>query len=140
MAVVGVVAIAAGKLWNFSFPINKKLWTSSYVLFTAGLALICLAVCYWIVDAKQVRGWWTKVVLVFGMNAIAAYFFAEIVAKLIEVHAGSEGSTIQAQIYQRLFAPLASPPNASLLYAIIFVAICWCAMAVLYHKRLFLKI
>jgi predicted acyltransferase len=141
MAAVGMVAIAAGKLWNLSFPINKKLWTSSYVLFTAGLALIFLALCYWVVDGKRLRGWWTKLVLIFGMNAIAAYFFAEVVAKLLELHLASlGGQTIQAWLYERLFVPLASPPNASLIYAIVFVVFCWCAMAVLYRNRLFLKI
>jgi predicted acyltransferase len=140
MAVAGVVAIAVGRTWDLWFPINKKLWTSSYVIFTAGLALICLAACYWIVDAKRHRGSWTKVVLVFGTNAIAAYFFAEVVAKLIESIHLAGGNTIQEILYQRLFAPLGSPANASLLYALVYVAFCWAAMALLYRKRLFLKI
>jgi predicted acyltransferase len=140
MAVAGVIAIALGQTWNLWFPINKKLWTSSYVIFTAGLALICLAACYWIVDAKRHGGWWTKPVLVFGTNAIAAYFFSEVVAKLIETIRVHGGMTIQELLYQSLFAPLASPANASLLYALVYVAFCWAAMALLYRKRLFLKI
>ena len=140
MAVAGLIAIAVGRTWDLWFPINKKLWTSSYVIFTAGLALICLAACYWIVDAKRHRGWWTKVVLVFGTNAIAGYFFAEVVAKLIESIRLASGMTIQQALYQRLFAPVAGPPNASLLYALVYVAFCWAAMALLYRKRLFLKI
>jgi predicted acyltransferase len=140
MAVAGVVAIALGRTWDLWFPINKKLWTSSYVIFTAGLALICLAACYWIVDAKRHRGWWTKPVLVFGTNAIAAYFFSEVVAKLIETIRVHGGMTIQELLYQSLFAPLTSPANASLLYALVYVAFCWAAMALLYRKRLFLKI
>jgi predicted acyltransferase len=139
MAVVGVLLIALGKVSDLWFPINKKLWTSSYVFFTAGLALVCLAACYWIVDVKRVRGWWTKLILVFGMNAIAAYFFAEVVAKLIEsIRLG--GITIQECVFDRLFARLGSPPTASLLYAIVFVAFCWVALALLYRKRLFLKV
>lgn len=142
VAVVGVIAIAIGKAWDPWFPINKKLWTSSYVIFTAGLALVCLAIAYGLVDIKKLRGWWTNLILVFGMNAIAAYFFAEVVAKLIEsIHlAGLGGGTIQQSIYQRLFAPFFSPANASLFYALVFVAFCWVAMALLYRKRLFLKI
>jgi len=142
MVGVGALAIALGKVWNLWFPINKKLWTSSYVLFTAGMALVCLAVCYWIVDNKRLRGWWTTLILVFGMNAIAAYFFAEVVAKLIETfHPGpAAGLSVQQWIYQRLFAPLLSPANASLLYALVFVAFCWSAMAYLYRKHIFLKI
>jgi len=140
MAIVGVIAIALGRTWDLWFPINKKLWTSSYVIFTAGLALICLAACYWIVDAKRHRGAWTKLILVFGTNAIAAYFFSEFVAKVIySIHLAG-GNSIQETLYQRLFAPFASPANASLLFALVYVAFCWVAMALLYRKRLFLKI
>jgi len=139
MLAVGVLAILVGKTWDVWFPINKKLWTSSYVIFTAGLALICLAACYWVVDVKRLRGAWTKVILVLGTNAIAAYFFSEFVAKLIEnIHIG--GMTIQQFIYWRLFAPFASPANASLLFALTYVAFCWGAMALLYRKRIFIKI
>jgi len=140
MGVTGVMAIAVGRTWHLWFPINKKLWTSSYVIFTAGLALIGLAACYWMVDAKRHRGWWTKLILVFGTNAIAAYVFSEVLAKLIESIRLASGSTIQEFLYQRLFEPLASPANASLLYALVYVAICWAAMALLYRKGLFLKI
>jgi predicted acyltransferase len=139
MLAVGVLAILVGKTWDVWFPINKKLWTSSYVIFAAGLALICLAACYWVVDVKRLRGAWTKVILVLGTNAIAAYFFSEFVAKLIEnIHIG--GLTIQQFIYQRLFAPFASPANASLLFAVMYVAFCWGALALLYRKRIFIKI
>jgi len=139
MLAVGVLAILVGRTWDVWFPINKKLWTSSYVIFTAGLALICLAACYWVVDAKRLRGAWTKVILVLGTNAIAAYFFSEFVAKLIEnIHLG--GLTIQQFIYQRLFAPFGSPANASLLFALTYVAFCWGALALLYRKRIFIKI
>jgi len=139
MLAVGVLAILVGRTWDVWFPINKKLWTSSYVIFTAGLALMCLAACYWMVDVKRLRGAWTKVILVLGTNAIAAYFFSEFVAKLIEnIHIG--GMTIQQSIYQRLFVPFASPANASLLFALMYVAFCWGAMALLYRKRIFIKI
>jgi predicted acyltransferase len=139
MIVVGVLAIAAGKLWNPWFPINKKLWTSSYVLLTAGLALVFLAVCYWLVDVKRLRGW-TKPVLIFGMNAIAAYFVSEFVSKILESVRLSSGLTLQEWIYQTVFAPMASTPNASLLYALVYVAFCWVVLAVLYRKGWFLKI
>src|SRR6266496_3876479 len=68
---------------NVWFPINKKLWTSSYVVFTTGPALVCLAVCYWIADVKQWRGRWTWPILVFGTNAIAAYFLSEAAAAVL---------------------------------------------------------
>ncbi len=143
MVAAGVVAIAVGRTLHLWFPINKKLWTSSFVIFTAGLALVCLAVCYWIADVKQRRGLWTRPLLVFGTNAIAAYFFAEVVAHLLSrINILSDGAqvTLQEYIYSHWFAPLASPPNASLLYAVGFVAVCWAAMGVLYRKGITLRI
>jgi predicted acyltransferase len=134
----GVAAITAGKIMDMWFPINKKLWASSYVVFTAGLALICLAVCYWIVDVRRHRGW-TWPILVFGTNAIAAYIFSETLAiALYGLSVG--GNTLMGHIYASVFAPLATPANASLLYALSYVMLCWIVMAVLYRKGIFLKI
>jgi len=133
--------VAAGEILNLGFPINKKLWTSSYVIFTAGLALLCLALCYWIVDAKQRRGPWTKPLLVFGMNAIAAYVFSELISHLLDnVRTRAAGMSWQESIYGHVFAPLASPASASLLYALAYVLMCWVAMWVLHRKGIFLKI
>ena len=130
----------AGKILDLGFPINKKLWTSSYVIFTAGLALICLALCYWMVDVKKRRGRWTKPTLVFGMNAIAAYVFAEAISELLDHIHIRGGMSWQELLYERVFVPLANPANASLLYALVYVLICWVAMWVLYRKGIFLKI
>jgi predicted acyltransferase len=144
LAVSGVIALAAGQAFNLVFPINKKLWTSSYVLFTAGLALACLAACYWAVD---VHGWrrWATPFLVLGTNAIAAYVLAEIVAHWlgrVEAGVAADGTSVSWQewIYQRFFEGFGSPANASLLYALVFLAFCWAAMWALYRRRIFLKI
>jgi len=134
----GMAAIIVGKVMDVWFPINKKLWTSSYVVFTAGLALICLAFCYWIVDAWRHRGW-TWPILVFGTNAIAAYVFSELLAILLN-GVSVAGNTLQGHIYASVFAPLPSPANASLLYALSYVMLCWIVMAVLHRRRIFLKI
>ena len=144
MATMGAIAVIVGRTWHLWFPINKKLWTSSYVLFTAGLALFCLALCYWIVDVKQHRGSWTKPILVFGKNAIAAYFLSEaLAAALFAIHFSTSASpftTAHEYLYSHVFAPVASPVNASLLYALVYVGICWLVMAVLYRRGIFLKI
>ena len=140
MALFGLTGIAAGTILDLGFPINKKLWTSSYVIFTAGLALLCLALCYWIADVKRVRGRWTKPLLVFGMNAIAAYVFAESLSHLLDHLHTSTGISWQEFIYHSAFAPLSSPMNASLLYALTYLLLCWAAMWVLYRKAIFLKL
>ena len=140
LALFGLTGVVAGKLLNLGFPINKKLWTSSFVIFTAGLALLCLALCYWAVDIRRWRGLWTKLVLVFGMNAIAAYVFAELISHLLDQMHIAGGTSWQEFIFQSLFVPLANPENASLLYALAYVVVCWAAMAMLYRKGIFLKI
>ncbi len=83
MLAVGISATLAGEIFNIWFPINKKLWTSSYVVFTAGLALILFAVSYWIIDMKG-RKTWSKVFLIFGTNSIAAYVFSELLASTLD--------------------------------------------------------
>jgi predicted acyltransferase len=140
MALFGVVGVVAGQIMNLGFPINKKLWTSSYVIFTAGLALLGLALCYWMVDVRKWRGLWTKPLLVFGMNAIAAYVLAEAISGLLDrLHTG-EGMSWQDSIYESMFVPLANPAQASLLYALSYVLVCWVAMWMLYRKGIFVKI
>ena len=84
MLMFGVVGLAAGKFFNIWFPINKKLWTSSFVLFTAGFALVLLALCYWVLDVRKLRGRWTMPALVFGMNAIGAYVLSEVLAATLD--------------------------------------------------------
>ena len=79
MLVVGVAGVIAGEIWNHWFPINKNLWTSSYVLFTAGGALICLAACCWITDIELHRGRWSKPFLILGTNAITAYVLSQLI-------------------------------------------------------------
>jgi predicted acyltransferase len=141
MAWCGIGFMIAAEVLNTWFPINKKLWTSSFVLLTAGLALFCLALCYWVLDIRQWRGWWTKPFLVFGMNSIAAYVFAEVIAHLLDrLQLHSSRVTYQEFLYEHLFLPLASPANASLFYALTYVLICLAAMWFLYRKQIFLKI
>lgn len=143
MAMAGIVLVALGETWHIWFPINKKLWTSSFVLLTSGLALVFLALFYWLADIKRYRAGWTKPILVFGKNAIAAYFLSEALAAVlsaIHVHGGPTRISLHDYLYFHLFAPLAQPMNASLIYALAYVGFCWLIMAVLYRKNIFLKI
>ncbi|MFZ0062868.1 MAG: heparan-alpha-glucosaminide N-acetyltransferase domain-containing protein, partial [Pyrinomonadaceae bacterium] len=124
--VVGAICVALGWAWNSFFPINKALWTSSYVLFTAGLALQLLALCYWVIDIKGYRRW-AKPFEIFGVNAIALYVGAGLMAAslgLIKV-TGADGAKVPLGdwIYHNLFASWASPVNASLAFAIVFVLV-----------------
>jgi predicted acyltransferase len=138
MFVVGAVCVAIGWAWNAFFPINKALWTSSYVFFTGGLALQFLALCYWLIDIKGYRRW-AKPFEVFGLNAIALYVVADLIATLLgEVKAGE--NSLGSWAYDHLFASWASPVNASLAFAICFVLVCLALMWILYRRKIFLKV
>ena len=130
MLVAGVAGVVAGEIWGVWFPINKNLWTSSYVLLTAGCALICLAACYWLVDVKLYRGWWTRPFVIFGMNAIAAYVISEVLGGAF---------SWKERIFQRTFAQVGPPEFASLLYAVAVVCVCFLPVGWMYRKRIFLK-
>jgi predicted acyltransferase len=143
MLVFGVIGLILGKTWGIWFPINKKLWTSSYVLFAAGLALVCLALCYWATDIKRWRGAWTKPFLIFGRNAITAYMIAWVYAiSLYAVHMRVDGQMMSAgeYIFQRFFESLGSPSFSSLLFSLAFVLMCLLPIWVMDRKKIFLKI
>ena len=138
MFVVGAVCVAIGWAWNAFFPINKALWTSSYVLFTGGLALQFLSICYWLIDIQGYRRW-AKPFEVFGLNAIALYVVADLLAVLLGVIKVG-GQPIGGWLYDRVFSSFASPTNASLAFAICFVLVCLGLMWILYNRKIFLKV
>jgi predicted acyltransferase len=146
IAVAGVSGILLGGLWNYAFPINKKLWTSSYVLFAAGWSLLLLALAIWIVDVRVAgrpevarRRSFTPL-LVFGTNAIAAYVFSELLPGAMSLIHMQPGVNLERWIYYRILGVIANPPMASLIYSLGFVGFCWLAIYMLYRRRIFLKI
>jgi predicted acyltransferase len=139
LVLAGVAGIAAAYAWHPFFPISKPLWTSSYVLFTAGAACLLLALCWWLVE---MRGWhaWARPFLWLGSNAIVAYALSTFIAKLGSIIKVSDGTTVQTWIYEHWFAPLAQPKNASLAFALGYVAL-WTVVAwALYRKKIFVKV
>ncbi len=139
----GGLALSLGLLWGTSFPINKSLWTSSYALFMAGLAAVVLALCLWIVD---VRGWrvWAKPFLWLGTNAIALFVLSTLATILmIAVKVPGDGGKLRSlygAIYQVGFHHFSDERLGSLLFALAFLAV-WVAVgALLYRRRIFLKV
>jgi predicted acyltransferase len=144
MLVFGLMCFVAGMVWGQWFPINKNLWTSSFVLLTAGFALMLLALLYWILEIKQWRKLWTVPVLVLGMNAIAGFVADALVwgpGYTFKV-TGQNGAALtwHEAAHERLMWWGASPPVASLLYSIAAVLFCWTLLWLLWRKRIFLKI
>jgi predicted acyltransferase len=141
--VLGPFLIAAGVLWNLVFPINKSLWTSSFVALTGGLAFIVLDFCYYIVDFKKYVSW-AKPLIIFGLNSIVAYVSTEII-NLTLTYANvtlSDGInlSLKSLIYEQLFASWAGPLNGSLLYGVAFLLFWLGIMAVLYKQRVFIRV
>jgi predicted acyltransferase len=139
----GVVLLALGLTWNSWFPMNKSLWTSSYVLATSGLALLTLASCYWLIDIKGYKRWaWPFVV--FGANALALFVFSGIFARMISAYkvAGNEGQAVSVQkwIVDYIFLAILQPINASLAYAICFILFWLFLMWLLYRKQIYVKV
>ncbi len=139
----GVSLVAIGWAWDFFFPINKAIWTSSYVVFMAGQALCFLGFCYWLIDIKGYQRW-TKPFVIFGVNALALFVGSGIMARLLGLIKVSEieGKSISLQqyIFQNFFLSWASPINASLMYAISFILVWLFLMWLLYRKKIYIKV
>lgn len=139
----GIAAVILGLLWDLEFPINKALWTSSYVLYTGGLATMGLALCYWIIDVQGYNRW-TKPFMVYGVNAITVFFFSAVIAKtmnLIKV-TGKDGALVSSKtwIMQTFFNPYFSPINASLGWAIFFVLFWMAILWWMYNRKIIIKV
>ncbi len=132
-----------GWIWSFWFPLNKNIWTSSYVLYTGGLALHFLAFCYWFIDVKKVT-WWTKPFLVYGMNAITVFFLSGILGRIMYLikWTTEDGKvfTIKSYIYETFFLSWLEPINASLGFAIFYILFWLAIMWILYEKKIFIKV
>jgi predicted acyltransferase len=143
LLVGGAVLTVAGLAWGLVFPINKNLWTSSYVLFTAGVACLLLAAIAWLVDVRQRRGWATPFV-VFGTNPITAYVGAELSAVLfdstIKLRVGGQLQSVHVLFYDRALASWLAPNVASLAYSLVFVALWYVVLRALYRRGVVLKI
>lgn len=136
----GAVGIGLGLLWNLAFPINKALWTSSYVLFTAGAGSVLLAGFYWTMEIRGRRAW-AKPMVVYGMNAIAVFVASGLVAKVMGlVRVGSGDLSLKGWIYQNLFVSWAGPLNGSLAFALAYVLFWLALMWILFRQRIFIKI
>jgi predicted acyltransferase len=139
LLIASLIGIALGWIWSMWFPINKQLWTSSYVLFTAGAAMATFAICYWLVD---VIGWrsWAIPFIWFGVNSLAIYFFAELLYRVLIYHS-LRGVRIKEIVYQSLCVHVFTrPDNNSLVFALgylcLFAVIAW----LMYEKRIMIRV
>ena len=143
MFAIGSIGMMVGLMWNWSFPINKSLWTSSYVVFCAGMAAVAIATIMWVVDVQNVRGW-TKPFVIYGMNPMVAFVGSGVMARCIysifTVNYDGKKIPLEAGIYQSMFASWLDPVNASLAFAVTFVLFWFVILSVLYQKKIFFKV
>ena len=143
MFTVGILAVTLGLIWDLFFPINKALWTSSYVLYAGGLATLSLALCYWLIDVHDYRKG-TKVFVVYGVNAITVFFLSGLIPRIlsmikVKLADGTEVGT-QVWIQKTLFAPYFSPVNASLAWAITFILFWLLILWIMYKRNIIIKV
>jgi predicted acyltransferase len=135
MFVMGILLLWAGSIMNNWLPINKNLWTSSYSVFMAGLASIVFALCYWTVDVLGYRRW-TRPFAIYGMNAIAVFILTGVIGRLLGI-IKIGAMPLETWIFNSIFLPLASPLNASLLYAIANVLFYYSIVYFMYRRGWF---
>jgi predicted acyltransferase len=143
MFVGGALSMTAGEIWSIWFPINKNLWSSSYVLFTAGFALMVFGVLYYYIEIRG-RTRWAGPLLVYGSNSILVFVLSGLFARILILTkvAGAEGTTVSLYtwLYTHAFQPWAGTYNGSLAFAITYVLLFFALMAALYRRKWFVKI
>jgi predicted acyltransferase len=134
----GVIACVVGALWGLAFPINKQLWTSSYVVLTSGIAMLVLALLVFVVDVRGRRSF-VEPLRIYGLNALAIYVVSWLWVSTYDHVRLADGRTLYRALYEPLLA-IASPNLASLLFALVHVALFWLICHVLYRRNIVIRI
>lgn len=133
LAIAGAAGLIVGWAWGLIFPINKGLWTSSYVIFTGGFACVMLALCIWLIDIRGFKGW-TKPFVVYGVNPMIAFLGSGVMAKLLDMW------KLKSLSYRTFYEPYFPPKFASLLWGLTFVLVWLGILWVFYRKRWIFKV
>jgi predicted acyltransferase len=143
LAGAAIGSLALGYLWALWFPLNKNMWTSSYVLVAGGYSLALVTFAYWAVEQKGWRTGWTWIWLVFGSNAIAAYMFSELLpGVLYNIHfmSGGTRTDVITFVSNHVFAHIPDPGWAAFAYSFTFTVVCFVPVWMLHRRRIFLKV
>ena len=136
LVLLGLSCSGLGQLWSLWLPINKKLWTSSYALFTVGLALLLLAACYELIEVRGYRRW-SAPVRVLGLNSIFVYVGSELMIQLLEkthVGSGTQARSTYLWLYEHLFSTWAPAPTGGFLFAAVALVLWW-LVSYYFHRR-----
>ena len=148
--VAGCVLIFTGFCWDMLFPINKKIWTSSYSVYTTGLASLVLALMIYIIEFKNWRGWWSRFFDVFGKNPLFIFVLSGSIPRLqaliripngIAVNGAPQYLTPFAWFYEHICKPISSNlNNGSLLYAICMIFMYWLIVWWMDKRKIYIKV
>ncbi len=140
---VGCLGMVLGSFWSWVFPINKNLWTSSYVVFTAGFACVCLATCLWLIDVEGYRGW-TKPFVIYGVNPLVAFVGSGLMARIIDslwkVNVGGKLISVHQLTFSWFQLGYLSDRFASLLWALSFVTLWLAILWLLYRRNIIIRL
>lgn len=153
LLLAAVILTATAYIWDFSFPINKKIWTSSYVIYTTGLALALLSLLIYFIEFRGSRGWWSRFFEVFGKNPLFIFVMSALLVRILALlrwidHTDESGKPVYSSplpwFYQHICKPLGdltnNPKNGSLLYAICLVAFMWLIVWWMDKKKIYVKV
>lgn len=148
--VAGVAMLVTGFCWDTVFPINKKIWTSSYTIYTAGLATITIATMIYMIEVRGVRGWLSRFFDVFGKNALFVFALSAFLPKglaLIRIPAGLNAKGVMTYVspwnwsYREVLIHLPGPPEiGSLAYAICVIIFMWAICWYMDKKKIYVKV
>ena len=140
---IGILAVVFGLIWDLFFPINKALWTSSFVLYAGGLATIGLALCYWLIDVQGYKKGTTPLV-VYGVNAITVFFLSGLIPRILTLIMVNmpDGTRVNSRVwmYETFYTPYFTPINASLAGAVTFILIWLLILWVMFKKEIIIKV
>lgn len=138
-----VTSLGLGYAWSLEFPLNKNMWTSSFVLVAGGYSLLLLTLCFWAIEQMGWRKGWTWPWIIFGSNAIAAYMFSELMPGILDnIHMTVNGhrGNVVSWLVAHTFAHIPNPGWAAFAYSVSFCAFCFIPVLILYRKKIFLKV
>jgi predicted acyltransferase len=138
----GFMLAIIGYIWDWFFPINKSIWSSSYAIFTGGLAMQCFGACYWLIDVKE-KDRFTRPFVVYGVNALIVFFVSGLLGRtlgMIKINTVEGSISLQRLIFNNVFMPLGSELNASLLYAITWIVLWYFVLSYMYKRKIIIKV
>lgn len=140
--IFGVSVLTAGLIWNTVYPFNKPLWSSSFVLYSCGWAVIAWSLIFWIVDIKGLKGW-SGFFEVFGTNALLCYIISEVLLMtnyLLPFYIDGESFFVNTWLDRYIFGVITTTPMRAVLWGVTMVMVCWAVAYPLFKKRIFIKL